>query len=40
LPKDPSTLRSIVKSADQNLGIYASVVSPGRVAVNDSVELL
>ena len=40
LPKDPSVLRSIVKDADQNLGIYASVVSAGRVAVNDSVALL
>jgi uncharacterized protein YcbX len=40
LPKDPSILRSIVKEADQNLGIYASVVSNGRVALNDSVELL
>lgn len=40
LPKDPSVLRSIVKDADQNLGVYASVVSGGRVAVNDSVELL
>ena len=39
LPKDPSVLRSIVKDADQNLGIYASVVTAGRVAVNDTVEL-
>jgi uncharacterized protein YcbX len=40
LPKDPSVLRSIVKDAEQNLGIYASVVSAGRVAVNNTVELL
>ena len=40
LPKDPSVLRSIVKDADQNLGIYASVVSAGRVALNDSAVLL
>jgi uncharacterized protein YcbX len=40
LPKDPSILRSIVKEADQNLGIYASVLSHGSVMVNDSVELL
>ncbi len=40
LPKDPSVLRSIVRDADQNLGIYGSVVSSGRVAVNDTVELL
>jgi uncharacterized protein YcbX len=40
LPKDPSVLRSIVKDADQNLGVYASVITPGHVAVNDTVELL
>jgi uncharacterized protein YcbX len=40
LAKDPSILRSIVKDADQNLGIYASVVSNGSVALNDAVELL
>jgi uncharacterized protein YcbX len=40
LPKDPSVLRSIVKDAGQNLGVYASVVSGGRVALNDQVELL
>ena len=39
LPKDPSVLRSIVKEANQNLGIYASVISTGRVSVGDSVEL-
>jgi uncharacterized protein YcbX len=40
LPKDPSVLRSIVKEADQNLGIYASVLQVGRVSVGDLVELL
>jgi uncharacterized protein YcbX len=40
LPKDPSVLRSIVKDAEQNLGVYANVVSGGRVALNDQVELL
>ena len=39
LPKDPSILRSIVRDADQNLGIYASVVSPGEVRVGDVVEI-
>jgi MOSC domain-containing protein YiiM len=39
LPKDPSILRSIVKDADQNLGIYASVVSGGEVQVGDVVEV-
>jgi uncharacterized protein YcbX len=40
LPKDPSVLRSIVKDADQNLGIYANVSNPGPVAVGDAVELV
>ena len=39
LPKDPSVLRTIVKDADQNLGIYASVVVAGEVNVGDAVEL-
>ncbi|HEY5883737.1 MAG TPA: MOSC N-terminal beta barrel domain-containing protein [Pyrinomonadaceae bacterium] len=39
LPKDPSVLRSIVKDADQNLGLYASVTKSGRVSVGDSVEV-
>jgi uncharacterized protein YcbX len=40
LPKDPSVLRSIVKDADQNLGIYASVINTGSVKEGDTVELL
>jgi uncharacterized protein YcbX len=40
LPKDPSVLRSIVKDANQNMGIYASVISVGRVMVGDVVELI
>jgi uncharacterized protein YcbX len=39
LPKDPSILRSIVKDANQNLGIYASVLRPGEVKLGDNVEL-
>ena len=40
LAKDPRVLRTIVREAGQNLGAYASVVGPGRVAVGDEVELL
>jgi MOSC domain-containing protein len=38
-PKDPSILRTIVKDADQNLGIYASVITAGEVRVGDVVEV-
>ena len=40
LPKDPSVLRSIVKDADQNLGLYASVSRPGEVKIGDRVEVI
>jgi uncharacterized protein YcbX len=39
LPKDPVVLRTIVQEAGQHLGIYASVIHPGRVAVGDEVEV-
>ena len=38
LPKDPTVLRTIVRHADQNVGVYASVLRPGRVGVGDAVE--
>lgn len=37
-PKDPSILRTIVKDAGQNLGIYASVISAGEIRVGDVVN--
>jgi hypothetical protein len=40
LPKDPSVLRTIVRDANQNLGVYAEVEETGPVAVGDAVELL
>ena len=40
LPKDPRVLRTIVKEAGQNLGMYASVESAGRVSVGDEVTLV
>jgi uncharacterized protein YcbX len=39
LPKDPSILRSIVKEADQNLGVYANVIGAGEVRLGDVVEV-
>ena len=40
LPKDNSVLRTIVKAAQQNLGVYANVISNGQVAEGDCVELI
>lgn len=40
LPKDNSVLRTIVKEAEQNLGVYANVASAGRVVAGDCVELM
>lgn len=40
LPRDPSLMRTVVKEADQNVGVYARVLTPGRVAVGDPVRLL
>lgn len=39
LPRDPAVLRSIVKDADQCLGLYANVATPGIVRVGDAVTL-
>jgi uncharacterized protein YcbX len=40
LPKDPAVLRAVVRDADQCLGLYASVTTPGGVAVGDAVMLV
>ena len=39
LEKDPSVLRTIVRDSGQNVGVYASVMRPGRLAVGDAVVL-
>jgi hypothetical protein len=39
VPKDPSILRSIVKHADQNLGVYCTVLHGGRVKEGDPVSI-
>ena len=38
-PKDPSILRSIVKDANQNFGVYANVITAGSVQIGDSVSV-
>ena len=40
LPKDPSVLRTIVRAAEQCLGIYGSAIESSHVRVGDVVELL
>jgi MOSC domain-containing protein len=40
LPKDPSVLRTIVRAANQCLGVYATVEQAGPIAVGDELELL
>jgi hypothetical protein len=40
LAKDPAVLRTVVRDADQNLGVYATVSQPGEVRVGDAVELV
>ncbi len=40
IPADRAVLRHIVRELDQNLGVYATVVTPGRVQVGDAVEFL
>ena len=40
LPEDRAVLRHIVRHLDQHVGIYATVVTPGRVEVGDELTLL
>lgn len=40
LDKDPRILRTIVREADQNAGVYANVERPGRIRVGDTATLL
>lgn len=40
LPRDPGLMRSVVRAAEGNLGVYARVAQPGEVALGDPVELL
>lgn len=40
LPKDPSVLRSIVRDANQNLGLYAATAKRGTIKEGDVVYLM
>lgn len=37
VPADRAILRHIVRDLDQNLGVYARIVRPGRIAVGDEL---
>lgn len=37
IPQDRSILRHIVRDLNQNLGVYARIVQPGRVSVGDTL---
>ena len=39
IEKDPKVLRTIVKDADQNLGIYCEVKTTGQVNTGDTVDI-
>lgn len=38
IPQDRSILRHIVRDLNQNLGVYARIVQPGAVSINDSMS--
>lgn len=40
LPKDQNVLRSIVKNNAGSFGVYASVVTPGKISIGDKIEIL
>jgi uncharacterized protein YcbX len=40
LPHEPKIMRTLVRETSQNFGVYATVATPGLVAVGDEIELL
>jgi uncharacterized protein YcbX len=37
IPEDRRILRHVVRDLDQNVGVYARIVTPGRLSVGDEV---
>ena len=40
LPKDPRVMRALVRETDGNLGVYATIETPGRIRVGDRLDRL
>lgn len=40
LAKDPGIMRTLVRSHDGHLGVYANIIEPGTIAAGDSVVVL
>ena len=40
IPADRAVLRHVVRELDQNVGVYATVVTPGKIRVGDVATLL
>jgi uncharacterized protein len=40
VPRDPALMRTVVRKADQNIGVYARVEKPGTVRVGDELRLV
>ncbi len=40
VPSDRAVLRHIVRDLDQNVGVYATVITGGSIAVGDDVEFV
>jgi uncharacterized protein YcbX len=39
LPEDPRVLRTLAEKSDADFGVYADVVTPGRIALGDAVTV-
>ena len=38
IPEDRAILRHVVRDLDQNVGVYARVITPGTISVNDTLS--
>jgi hypothetical protein len=38
IPEDRAILRHVVRDLDQNVGVYARVITPGTISINDTLS--